>query len=443
MQLLVIGSGYVGLVTGTCFAEMGHNVICLDIDQKKIDMLKRGEVPIYEPGLKELIDKNVSAGRLSFTTSYSEGLNETQVCFIAVPTMSADDGSCDLTHVFSATRSIAENMHADLIVVNKSTSAIGTIEAIRELLSCELERLNKPHAFQVVCNPEFLKEGSAIQDCMKPDRIIIGSDDPEASDTMKQLYSPFSFNHDRIHVMSSASAELTKYAANVMLASRISLMNELSRICDHTKANIHDVRVGIGSDKRIGYHFLYAGAGYGGSCFPKDIRALKHMASEMGIETPMLDAIEQVNQKQKLRLAEKIEHHFGSDLDGKQIGIWGLSFKPDTDDIRDAPALDLIQELTRRKAKVKLYDPISMENVRNLFPPSENISYASSEYEAADNSDAIALVTEWRQFRFVDLKQIASRLKGKVFFDGRNQYKPDLLKKFGFTYYGMGVTGNH
>lgn len=438
MKLLIIGTGYVGLVTGTCFAEMGHTVTCLDIDEGKIEGLKQGVIPIYEPGLEELVLKNAKGERLHFTTNYEEGLQGAEVAFIAVPTGSLEDGTCDLSHVKSAAQSIGQHMSQNMVVVNKSTSPLHTTKAIRGIISSELEKRSSTLEFDVVSNPEFLKEGCAIQDCMKPDRIIIGSDSQAATDTMKELYSPFSFNHDRILVMSTVSAELTKYAANVMLASRISMMNELSRICDDTGANIHDIRVGIGSDKRIGYHFLYAGVGYGGSCFPKDIKALKKMAEEMAIKTPMLNAIESVNEGQKKRLGEKIGAHFGQ-LKGRTIAIWGLSFKPDTDDIRHAPALQLIADLTQLGANVHLYDPISMDHVKKLFPASDQIEYALTEYEAAKGADAIALMTEWKQFRFVDLKQVGESMKTRVFFDGRNQYKSSQLKGHGFTYYGIGV----
>ncbi|MCF7806351.1 MAG: UDP-glucose/GDP-mannose dehydrogenase family protein [Simkaniaceae bacterium] len=438
MNLLIIGTGYVGLVTGTCFAEMGHHVTCLDIDDAKIELLKQGKTPIYEPGLEELVTKNQNAHRLSFTTSYEEGLKNIDVCFIAVPTGSNPDGGCDLSHVKSAAQSIGKLMSGPLVIANKSTSPLHTTDLIRSIIQEELQHRQLSYPFDVVSNPEFLKEGCAIQDSMKPDRIIIGSDSQYATDIMKELYSAFSLNHNRILIMSCVSAELTKYAANVMLASRISLMNELSRVCDQANANIHDVRIGIGSDKRIGYHFLYAGVGYGGSCFPKDIKALKKIAEEMDIETPMLDAIELVNDQQKRRLSQKISNHFG-DLSDCQIAIWGLSFKPDTDDIRHAPALQLIDDLLQKNATIKVYDPISMDHVKKHFPPSEKIIYAKSEYDAADNADAIALVTEWKQFRFVDLKKIASNMRSKVFFDGRNQYKPHQLGQLGFTYYGIGV----
>lgn len=440
MKLLVIGTGYVGLVTGTCFAEMGHHVTCLDIDVNKVHMLQGGDIPIYEPGLKELVSKNQAAKRLFFTTSYEEGMDRVDVCFIAVPTGSTANGACDLSHVHAAARTIAEHMKHDLIVVNKSTAPPGTAASIRSIIHETLEKKAKSFSFDVVSNPEFLKEGSAIQDCMKPDRIIIGSDHTHSTTLMKELYSAFSFNHDRILIMSSVSAELTKYAANTMLASRISLMNELSKICDQTGANIHDVRVGIGSDSRIGYQFLYAGVGYGGSCFPKDISALKKIAESLSIKTPMLDAIEMVNHEQKKRLVEKMLQHFKGDLHNKCIAIWGLSFKPDTDDIREAPSLILIEELLKAKAHLKLYDPIAMKHVQKHFPAHSRLKYMHSEYEAANGADAIALVTEWKQFRFIDFDKIGQKMRSKVFFDGRNQYKPHILKERGFTYYGMGVS---
>ncbi|MDN3504209.1 MAG: UDP-glucose/GDP-mannose dehydrogenase family protein [Rhabdochlamydiaceae bacterium] len=439
MQLLVIGTGYVGLVTGTCFSEMGHHVTCLDIDKEKIENLKRGMIPIYEPGLTELVIKNMDARRLKFTTSYEDGIRDAKVCFIAVPTPSSNDGACDLSFVLAAAKTIGQLMDHDLIVVNKSTAPPHTAHNIASVIHAELEKRGVDFKFEVVSNPEFLKEGSAVSDCMKPDRIIIGSDNEQAGQQVKALYSSFSLNHDRILIMSTVSAELTKYAANVMLASRISLMNELARVCDKTGANIHDVRIGIGSDKRIGYHFLYAGVGYGGSCFPKDIKALAKIAYDLDIETPMLKAIETVNHQQKRLLCKKIGTHFGDDLSNCCIAIWGLSFKPDTDDIRDAPALQLIEDLLSRNAKVKLYDPISMSHVKKCFPPSDQIEYADSEYEAANGVDAIALVTEWKQFRFLDLNKVGQKMRSKVFFDGRNQYKPSQLKEEGFVYYGMGV----
>jgi len=432
MNLLVIGTGYVGLVTGACLSDMGHHVICLDIDAEKIAALQNGIIPIYEPGLQEIVQRNMAAGRLKFTTDYQSGVKNTKVCFIAVPTPSKEDGSCDLSYVLQAATAIARAMTEPMIIVTKSTVPVGTSKQIRETVTA-----HTTVPFDVVSNPEFLKEGAAIADCMKPDRIILGVESSHAAQVMREIYSAFTINHDRILVMDNASAEMTKYVANAMLAARISFMNEMAGLCEELGANIKQVRIGIGSDQRIGYHFLYAGAGYGGSCFPKDIRALQAMAHAVDYETPLLHAVDTVNERQKKVLVQKIKKHFGS-LANKTIAVWGLTFKPDTDDLREAPALKLIEELLDLGATLRLYDPIAMVKAQKiLIHP--NISWCRDEYHAAEGSHAVALVTEWKQFRFVDLDQVAESMQVKAFFDGRNQYKKDEMNAKGFHYFGIGV----
>lgn len=435
MNLLILGTGYVGLVTGACFAEMGHHVICLDIDLDKIEKLKRGEIPIYEPGLEEMVKRNVAAGRLLFTTDVAFGVQNSSVGFIAVPTPSNPDGSCNLSYVLEAAASIAGAMKQPYLIVTKSTVPVGTAALIRKSVE---QKTTVP--FQVVSNPEFLKEGAAVNDCLKPDRIILGVESPDAAIKMKEIYSSFTLNHDRILVMDNASAEMTKYVANAMLATRISFMNEMAGLCEKLGANIHYVRAGIGSDHRIGYHFLYAGAGFGGSCFPKDIRALQAMAKQAGYETPILTAIDSINERQKRVLAKKMNSYFSPNggVSSKTIAIWGLSFKPDTDDLREAPALKLIEELLAQGATLRLYDPVSMVKAQQILNH-PNITWCRDEYHAAEGSDGIALVTEWKQFRFVDFETILQKMQGKAFFDGRNQYKQDEMKHRGFHYFGIGV----
>jgi len=438
MHIAIFGTGYVGLVTGTCFAEMGHNVTCVDIDEKKIEQLNQGIIPIYEPGLKELVIRNQGAKRLFFTTSYEEALHQTEICFIAVPTPSADDGSCDLGFVVNCAKSIALNLKNPIIIVNKSTSPVKTGDLIEKTIN---DNLPEKIPFSVVSNPEFLKEGSAIQDCMKPDRIIIGANDKSSAETLEKLYEPFTLNHDRILVMDRNSAEMTKYAANAMLATRISFMNEISQICKKVGANVNEVRKGIGSDSRIGYSFLYAGIGYGGSCFPKDIRALRSIAKQSGCDPVLLDAVDEVNIRQKKVLAENIQNYFSSlgGINGKTIAVWGLSFKPDTDDMREAPSITLIKELIEKGAKLRLYDPVAMENAKIILQKMKNLTWCENEFDAADGADAIALLTEWKQFRLVNFKPIKDKMKGLVFFDGRNQYNPKKMKQEGFNYIGIGI----
>ncbi|MFI5333535.1 MAG: UDP-glucose dehydrogenase family protein [Chlamydiales bacterium] len=443
MKLLVVGTGYVGLVTGACFAEMGHEVTCLDIDQEKIENLQKGVVPIFEPGLTELVIRNASAGRLFFTTDYVQAVAENEICFLALPTPSRPDGSCDISFIVRAAEEIARLMSSYKLIAIKSTVQVGTCHKIYQRIEEILHKRNLDLSFDLVSNPEFLKEGSAVADCMKPDRIVLGVDTPRAEKLMRELYSSFTLNHDRIFTMDIASSELTKYAANAMLATRISFMNELAGLCEKVGANIHAVRVGIGSDTRIGYQFLYAGAGFGGSCFPKDLRALISTGREAGHPTPLLEAVEQVNETQKKLLSKKIADYFATrgGLRGKTIALWGLAFKPDTDDIREAPSLTLIEALQKEGANLRLFDPVAIPAAQKSLKISSGLSFCQDEYEAAAGADAIVLITEWKQFRFVDFSQISQQMKGKAFFDGRNQYKASEMHERGFDYFGIGVGG--
>jgi len=436
MKILVVGTGYVGLVTGACFAEMGHNVICLDINQEKIDLLKEDKIPIYEPGLEEIVKRNRNAGRLEFTTDYHYGVSESLVCFIAVSTPAGEDGSADITYVQRAAQQIAEQMNGYKIIVNKSTVPVGSARAVGDIVQSTLNKRGVSYEFDTVSNPEFLKEGDAVADFMKPDRIVIGTDNPRVTALMEELYAPFNINHDRLITMDPLSAEMTKYAANAMLASRISFMNEVAGLCEQVGADISMVRKGIGSDQRIGYAFLYAGAGYGGSCFPKDVKALRATGRENAFPTPLIDAIEEVNGRQKELLGEKIITHFGDALDGKTIAIWGLSFKPGTDDMREAPSLVLIRQLLERGAYVRLYDPVAMPRSKEILKKSPQITWCRDEFEAAKDADAIALVTEWKQFRFVDFEKVLP--KQRLFFDGRNQYVPQEMAAKGYAYFSIG-----
>ena len=438
MQILMVGTGYVGLVTGACFAEMGHTVTCLDIDEKKIAGLNNGIIPIFEPGLDEIVKRNLKQKRLKFTCDYKSAVNDAKVCFIAVPTPSSSDGSCDISYVESAAREIAKHTNSYKIIVNKSTVPVGTADWVTKVL--EEEGLPKS-LFDVVSNPEFLKEGAAVLDCLKPDRIIIGSSSTKALEVLKEIYAPFTINHDRVLTMDVRSSEMTKYAANSMLALRISFMNEIADVCKKVGANVNEVRKGIGSDSRIGYSFLYPGVGYGGSCFPKDVRALISTAKKAGADPRILEAVDAVNEKQKKELGKKILHYFSSrgGIPGKTIGIWGLSFKPDTDDMREAPSITLIQELLSKGAKLRLFDPVAIPNAKQIFKECDQITWCESEFEAASGADAVALLTEWKQFRLVDFQNVQSYMKGIAFFDGRNQYKPGDMKEKGFDYIAIGV----
>lgn len=440
MILLVVGTGYVGLVTGTCFAEMGHTVICLDIDQHKIDLLNQGIIPLYEPGLEEMVKRNVKAHRLRFTTNYAESVGAALICFLAVDTPETEEGSADLTYLKRAARMVAEHMHEYKVIVNKSTVPVGTAPQIAQIVRETLTARNMHIEFDVVSNPEFLKEGNAVNDFMKPDRVIIGVDNVRVAAIMKEIYSPFMLSHERILMMDVPSAEMTKYAANAMLAARISFMNELAGLCEMNGADINKVRKGIGADKRIGYNFLYAGAGFGGSCLPKDIRALRAQARALQYETPILDSIEEVNNRQKQLIGKKVQEHFSSrgGLAQKTIGILGLAFKPDTDDMRSAPSLTLIAQLLEEGACLRLFDPVAMENAKKLIPDSPLITWCQDEHDTAFDADALVLMTEWKQFRLLDFPGILAKMRGNVFFDGRNQYSPEDMARKGFNYFCIG-----
>jgi UDPglucose 6-dehydrogenase len=441
MRLAIIGTGYVGLITGTCFAEMGHSVVCLDIDQCKIDLLRKGVIPIYEPGLEEMLLRNMAGNRLSFTADYAHALQNAQACFIAVPTPSSRSGSCDTRFVESAAQMIGQHLQHPIVIVNKSTVPVGTAQCVRQVVQRELDQRRVFFAFDVASNPEFLKEGAAVQDCLKPDRIIVGTGRSETADLMREIYAPFNINYDKILFMDIASAEMTKYVANAMLAARISFMNEVAQICKALGANINEVRKGIGSDSRIGHNFLYAGIGYGGSCFPKDIRALIDQAHKLECDSQLLEAVDAVNDRQKKILSKKMVDYFASrgGIQGKTIAIWGLAFKPDTDDMREAPSLVIVQDLLNAGAQLRLFDPIAMPNAKQILPKHPNLAWCDNELETARRADAVALITEWKQFRLVDFKSIRDQMKGIAFFDGRNQYKPQEMKSKGFDYIAIGL----
>jgi len=433
MRIAVIGTGYVGLVAGTCFAESGNSVTCVDIDEKKIQALRDGRVPIYEPGLDELLRRNVHDGRLRFTTRYEEAIPNAHVAFIAVGTPPGEDGSADLKYVLAASRAIARHMTGYLVVVDKSTVPVGTARrvfaAIKELTD---------HPFDVVSNPEFLKEGAAIDDFLKPDRVVIGSESPRAAETMDELYAPFVRTGNPIIHMDVESAELTKYAANAMLATRISFMNEIANICNLVGANVEKVRKGIGSDARIGSRFLFAGLGYGGSCFPKDVKAIVQTSKEHGYDFRILQAVEEVNELQKRRLYDMVQAHYGGDLRGKRFAVWGLAFKPNTDDMREAPAVVVIEALLAAGADVRAFDPEAMEMCRQHHL-GDRIEYAATPMDALDDADALILVTEWNEFRRPDFDEVKRRLRAPLIFDGRNIYSRKTLTGLGFAYYGIGT----
>ena len=439
MNITIIGSGYVGLVSGSCFAEMGNHVTCVDIDPIKIEKLNNGIIPIYEPGLEGMVLKNVKNKTLFFTTNLNEPLENCDVAFIAVGTPMGEDGSADLKYVLSVAKSIGKSMQKRLIVVDKSTVPIGTADKVKFTIQKELDSRGSNLEFDVVSNPEFLKEGAAIADFMKPDRVVIGANSEVAFKIMKQLYSPFFKTHDRIITMDIRSAEMTKYAANAMLATKISFMNEIANICEKVGADANQVRIGIGSDKRIGYNFIYPGAGYGGSCFPKDIKALTKIAKENDYDPKLITAVEEVNDAQKLVIAQKIVKRFGENLNGFVFGIWGLAFKPDTDDMREAPAIYIIKELVKRGAHIKAYDPKAIPEAKDQYLKDvKNISYVNSKYDALKESDALVLLTEWKEFRSPDFSRIKLLLKNPIIFDGRNQYNTSDLKEIGIKYYQIG-----
>ena len=438
MRVTLFGTGYVGLVTGACLAEVGNDVMCVDIDQAKIDGLRRGVVPIFEPGLEEIVKANQLAGRLRFSTDSAEGVAHGDILFIAVGTPPDEDGSADLSHVLEVARTIGRHLDKPKVIVDKSTVPVGTGDRVRAAIAKELAGRDAAIHFDVVSNPEFLKEGDAVKDCMRPDRIIIGTDSPHAIEEMKRLYAPFNRNHERLVVMDMRSAELTKYAANAMLATKISFMNEMANIAERVGADIEMVRHGIGSDPRIGYAFIYPGAGYGGSCFPKDVQALERMARQHGYEAKILDAVERVNTSQKTKLFELVQRHFDGDLKGKRFALWGLAFKPNTDDIREAPSRTLLDQLWGAGASVRAFDPEAMDEARRIYGDRDDLVLCPTPAEALDDVDALIVVTEWKAFWSPSFSDLAARLRAKAVFDGRNIYEPDEVEAAGLAYYGIG-----
>ena len=439
MNITVIGSGYVGLVSGACFAEMGNTVTCVDIDSIKIEKLNKGILPIFEPGLEQMVLKNVKNKNLFFTTNLGEAISDAEIVFIAVGTPMGDDGSADLQYVLAVAKSIGETMVKELLVVDKSTVPVGTADQVKATIQKELELRNSDLEFDVVSNPEFLKEGAAINDFMKPDRVVIGADSETAFKKMREIYSPFFRSHERFITMDIRSAEMTKYAANAMLATKISFMNEIANICEKVGADANQVRIGIGSDQRIGYSFIYPGAGYGGACFPKDVKALTKIAENNNYTAQLITAVEKVNNEQKLVIAQKIITRFGEDLTGFVFGVWGLAFKPGTDDMREAPSINTIKELVKRGAKIKAYDPKAVDQAKEHYLKGiENITYMASKYEVLKDSVALILLTEWKEFRSPDFKELKNQMKNPIIFDGRNQYIAYDLENKGFEYYRIG-----
>ncbi len=438
MKVTIIGTGYVGLVTGTCLAEVGNEVMCLDLDVNKINLLKQGGIPIYEPGLQDMVQRNVAAGRLHFTTNVEESVAFGTVQFIAVGTPPDEDGSADLQYVVAAARNIGRHMTDYRVIVDKSTVPVGTADKVRAAVQEELAKRGAKLDFAVASNPEFLKEGAAVEDFMRPDRIVIGTDDPNALEMMRTIYAPFQRNHERIIGMDIRSAELTKYAANAMLATRISFMNELALLAEKLGADIEHVRHGIGSDPRIGYHFLYPGVGYGGSCFPKDVQALQRTAQENGIDLKVLNAVEVANERQKGVLLQKIEQRFGDNLSGKRFALWGLAFKPNTDDMREAPSRVIMEGLWARGATITAYDPAAMHETQRIYSEEPRLQYADTPMACLDGADALVIVTEWKVFRSPDFSEIKAKLKHPVIFDGRNLYEPKLVREQGLEYYPIG-----
>ena len=431
MKVTIYGSGYVGLVTGACLAQVGNQVLCVDIDAEKINQLKQGNIPIYEPGLDDMIKKNLEAGRIEFTQDPKKGVEHGVFQFIAVGTPPDEDGSADLRHVTAVANTIASHLSEYRVVVTKSTVPVGTADVVREEMNRVFEKNAVQGEFDVVSNPEFLKEGAAIEDFMKPDRVIIGTDSEHAGDLMKNLYAPFNRNHDRVKIMDIRSAELTKYAANALLATKISFINELANLAERVGADIEQVRLGIGSDPRIGYHFIYPGCGYGGSCFPKDVQALQHIGAKAEFETTLISAVDQVNQKQKQVLFNKIDKRFDGDLKGKTFALWGLAFKPNTDDMREASSRTLIEQLWNSGASIRAYDPVAMEECQRIYGSRDNLVLCANANEALESADALIIVTEWTEFRSPDYDHIKSTLTHPIIFDGRNLYDPGYLKSLG------------
>jgi UDPglucose 6-dehydrogenase len=438
VKVTAIGTGYVGLVTGACLSEMGNHVVCFDVDERKIRTLQAGGIPIFEPGLKEIVQRNAAAGRLQFTTDVAAAVGHGTLQFIGVGTPPDEDGSADLQYVLAAARSIGRHMTDYKVIVDKSTVPVGTADKVKATVQAALAERGLTLEFAVVSNPEFLKEGAAVADCMRPDRIILGTDDERAALLMRALYTPFMRNHDRLQLMDMRSAELTKYAANAMLATRISFMNELALLAERVGADIEQVRRGIGSDPRIGTHFLYAGAGYGGSCFPKDVQALIHTGRENGLRLGVLEAVEAANERQKLVLVDKVVRRFGEDLSGRRLAVWGLAFKPNTDDMREAPSRTVLAELSRRGAQVRAYDPVAAEEAARVLGPLPGLTLVDSADAATDGADALLVVTEWKEFRTPDFDRLKQVLKQPLVFDGRNLYDPALMRAMGIEYHGIG-----
>ncbi|WP_203141174.1 UDP-glucose dehydrogenase family protein [Marinobacter mangrovi] len=438
MKITIFGTGYVGLVTGACLADVGHEVLCMDVDPEKIDKLRNGIIPIYEPGLESIVNHNVSAGRLLFSTDTQEAVAHGEVQFIAVGTPPDEDGSADLQYVLAVARSIGQYMTGYKVVVDKSTVPVGTADKVAGALRAELDKRGEELDFDVVSNPEFLKEGAAVADFMKPDRIIVGTDSDKAEGILREVYYPFNRNHDRMIFMDVRSAELTKYAANAMLATKISFMNEVSNLAERLGADIESVRRGIGSDPRIGYHFIYPGCGYGGSCFPKDVTALSRTARDCDYEARLLNAVEAVNMAQKHVLFDKVSHYFGGDLEGKTIALWGLAFKPNTDDMREASSRVLMESLWKAGAKVQAYDPEAMKETQRIYGEEPGLQLCGTKEQALKGADALVICTEWKEFRLPDFEVISEALSHPVVFDGRNLYEPEMLERHGLIYYAIG-----
>ncbi|TGN41466.1 UDP-glucose dehydrogenase family protein [Marinobacter confluentis] len=438
MKITIFGTGYVGLVTGACLADVGHHVLCMDVDHGKIEKLKNGQIPIYEPGLESIVKHTVEAGRLAFTTDTEEAVGHGTLQFIAVGTPPDEDGSADLQYVTAVARSIGQYMTDYKVVVDKSTVPVGTGDRVKAAVRGELDRRGLELEFDVVSNPEFLKEGAAINDFMKPDRIVVGTDSDRAMDLLREVYYPFNRSHDRMIFMDIRSAELTKYAANSMLATKISFMNEIANLAERLGADIENVRRGIGSDPRIGYHFIYPGCGYGGSCFPKDVQALTRTARDCDYDSRLLNAVEAVNNAQKYVLFDKISHFFNGDLKGKVVAVWGLAFKPNTDDMREASSRTLMQELWKAGATVQAFDPEAMEETQRIFGDQPGLTLCGTKEQAIKGADVLAICTEWKEFRSPDFEAIASALSDKAVFDGRNLYEPEMLERHGMIYYAIG-----
>ncbi len=438
MRVTIFGSGYVGLVTGACLADAGNDVLCVDVDAAKIEGLKQGIIPIHEPGLDALIKSNIEAERLKFTTSAKEGVDHGLFQLIAVGTPPDEDGSADLKYVLAVARSIGEHMNEYKVVITKSTVPVGTSDKVRGAVTETLSKRKTDHEFDVVSNPEFLKEGAAIEDFMRPDRVVVGTDNPRVTELLRALYDPFTRSREKLIIMDLRSAELTKYAANAMLATKISFMNELANLAERFGADIEKVRVGIGSDPRIGYHFIYPGLGYGGSCFPKDVQALARSARGVGYTPALLDSVESVNKAQKQVLFQKISKHFAGNLQGKTLAVWGLAFKPGTDDMREAPSRVLLEQLWQAGAKVRAFDPAAMKETRRIFGERADLVLCNRARETLEGADALAIVTEWKEFRSPDFDNLKKQLREPVIFDGRNLYDPSMMKKLGFQYYAIG-----